>query len=230
MEVPFPKAGQQETCSNMAHRLLLRQRGNTRNAVNPASVRPAHRARILHGTAYNEETAMATRDETLVVEDAISMLKSDHRKVEALFREIEDSDDDDVLEELAQELVESLTVHATLEERIFYPAVRAALPDENDLIMEAVLEHGSLKMLISSLVGMNAGDALFRPSLKVLKEYVQHHVKEEENEMMPKAQRSGIDLDAVGAEMSELRRQLVGERNRPQREPRRTRPQAESRH
>ena len=158
---------------------------------------------------------MAARDETLVVEDAISMLKSDHRKVDALFREIEDAEDDDVLEDLAQELVEALSVHAELEERIFYPAVRAALPGENDLIMEAVLEHGSLKMLVAGLGDMRSGDDLFRPSLKVLKEYVQHHVKEEENEMMPRAQRSGIDLDAVGAEMSELRQELLRQGPRP---------------
>ena len=172
---------------------------------------------------------MAARDETLVVEDAISMLKSDHRKVEALFREIEDAEDEDVLEDLAQELVQALSVHAELEEKIFYPAVRAALPDEKDLVMEAVLEHGSLKMLIAGLEDMNAGDELFRPSLKVLKEYVQHHVKEEENEMMPKAQRSGIDLDAVGAEMSELRQELVAQGPRPPREARPARPEAGSR-
>ena len=172
---------------------------------------------------------MATREAPLVVEDAVTMLKSDHRKVEALFREIEDADDDDVLEDLAQELVQALTVHAELEERVFYPAVRAALPDENDLIMEAVLEHGSLKMLIGNLEDMGAGDPLFRPSLKVLKEYVQHHVREEENEMMPKAQRSGIDLDAVGEEMSELRQELLGEGANPPRDSQRTGPQAASR-
>jgi hemerythrin superfamily protein len=166
---------------------------------------------------------MATRDEGLVVEDAITMLKSDHRKVEALFREIEDADDDDLLEDLAQELVQALSVHAELEERIFYPAVRAALPDENDLIMEAVLEHGSLKMLIANLE--QPGDELFRPSLKVLKEYVQHHVREEENEMIPKAQRSGLDFDALGEEMSELRRELLGQDAPPPGDTQRARPQ-----
>lgn len=152
---------------------------------------------------------MAKRD-SVSGEDAISMLKADHRKVEALFREFESTDDEEQLETLADEIVQELKVHAELEERIFYPAVRAAFGEkDSELVMEAVLEHGSMKMLIRNIEEASSGDELFKPSVKVLKEYVQHHVKEEENEMFPKASRADLDLEALGAEMAELKESMT---------------------
>lgn len=156
---------------------------------------------------------MATDNTALTYENAIAMLKADHRKVESLFKEFEGAEDDATQERLAGEIVRELTVHAELEERVFYPAMQAAAPEERDLVMEAVLEHGSLKMLIGQIEDTGPGNPLFKPAVKVLKEYVQHHVKEEENEMMPKASRAGVDLEAVGQEMAELKQELLGKAN-----------------
>lgn len=156
---------------------------------------------------------MDTGTTELTFENAISMLKADHRRVESLFKQFDGAEDDATQERLAREIVQELTVHAELEEQVFYPAVQAAAPDEIDLIMEAVLEHGSLKMLIGQLEEIGPGDPLFKPSVKVLKEYVQHHVKEEENEMMPKASRAGVDLEAIGEEMAKLKQKLLGKAN-----------------
>jgi hypothetical protein len=155
---------------------------------------------------------MASRNAAAIeADDAISQLKADHRRVEALFRQFESARDEATQQQLAEEICRELTIHATLEEEIFYPSVRAALPDEGDLVFEAVLEHGSLKMLIGNLEGLEPGDELFKPSLSVMKEYVEHHVKEEETEMFPKFERAGMDLEAIGEEMQERREQLLGE-------------------
>lgn len=163
--------------------------------------------------------------DALTYENAISMLKADHRKVESLFKEFEGAEDEATQARVAREIVHELTIHAELEEKIFYPAVQAAAPDEDDLVMEAVLEHGSLKMMIGQVEDTEPGHPLFKPAMKVLKEYVQHHVKEEENEMFPKASRAGVDLDATGEEMAELKKELLGKgngasRGRPDKRPR----------
>lgn len=156
---------------------------------------------------------MDTGTSEVTFENAISMLKADHRKVESLFKEFDGAVDDATQQRVAREIVQELTMHAELEERIFYPAVQAKAPEENDLLMEAVLEHGSLKMMIGQIEDTEPGNPLFKPAVKVLKEYVQHHVKEEENEMFPKASRAGVDLDTVGQEMAELKQELLGKAN-----------------
>jgi len=156
---------------------------------------------------------MDTGTSEVTFENAISMLKADHRKVESLFKEFDGANDEATQQRVAREIVQELTVHAELEEQVFYPAMQAKLPEENALLMEAVLEHGSLKMMISQIEETGPGDALFKPAVKVLKEYVQHHVKEEENELMPKASRAGVDLEAVGQEMAELKQELLGKAN-----------------
>jgi hemerythrin superfamily protein len=183
------------------------------------SSRPPRRAG--HGRALQRlqpEIDMDT-DPSMTYENAIAMLKADHRKVESLFKEFEGADDAATQERLAREIVQELAVHAELEEQVFYPAVQAALGEEaSDLVMEAVIEHGSLKMLIGQIEDTEPGDELFKPSVKVLKEYVQHHVKEEENQMMPKASRAGVDLEALGEEMAALKLQLLGKPNGARRE------------
>jgi hemerythrin superfamily protein len=154
---------------------------------------------------------MATREPSESTAHPVAMLKADHRKVEALFRELDEAKGDrkaDIAETIAREL----TVHATLEEQLFYPAVAAVADDElRDLVLEAVLEHGSLKMLLGNLEDLDEDDDLFDPTLKVLKEYVQHHVREEEQEMMPKAERAGVDWEALGEEMASLKAALQGD-------------------
>src|SRR5690242_204873 len=123
--------------------------------------------------------------ENTLRKDAIDLLKQDHREVETLFREFESTDDDARKVELAETICAELAVHAEIEEKIFYPAAREALPDDKqDLVAEATVEHASLKKLIADIDGSSPRDELFEANVKVLSEYVKHHVREEETELM----------------------------------------------
>lgn len=141
--------------------------------------------------------------------NAIEFLKHDHREVESLFAELEASDDDARKLELGRTICTELLVHTQIEEELFYPAARDALPGERrDMIAEATVEHGSLKRLIAEIDGSGPGEELFDARLKVLKEYVQHHVREEEQELMPAVERTEVDLDALGTELAERKQAL----------------------
>jgi hypothetical protein len=144
--------------------------------------------------------------------DAIGLLKQDHRKVEDLFKQFEQSKDGDEKIELAQQICQELTIHALVEEREFYPALLDAFEEKDDeLIEEAEVEHRSLKLLIEAIDGSTADDRLFDANVKVLKEYVQHHVREEENEIMPKARSAGVDLEAIGARIQKLKERMTSQ-------------------
>jgi hypothetical protein len=141
--------------------------------------------------------------------DAIALLKADHRKVEALFEELGKTRTSERKVKLAREICTALTVHALAEERIFYPALYEAFNKKDDgLLDEAEVEHASLKELIAKINGCSPRDALFDAHLTVLKEYVQHHVKEEEGEMMPKAKKTDLDLDALGEAIAAFKKTL----------------------
>jgi len=143
--------------------------------------------------------------------DAIELLTSDHKSVKGLFQafeKIKDRDDaNDDKSDLVRRICAELTVHATIEEEIFYPAVREAIDDE-DLMDEADVEHSSVKDLIAQLEDASPGDDHYDAKVTVLGELVEHHVKEEEGEMFPKA-RKAIDVAAVGAELAERKTELA---------------------
>jgi hemerythrin superfamily protein len=140
---------------------------------------------------------------------ATDLLKKDHRTVSALFEQFENAEGDEEKVALAQQICTELTVHAEVEEQLFYPAARKALDEKREeLIDEAAVEHRSLKMLIAEIDGSSAKDDLFKANVKVLKEYVEHHVKEEENEIFPRLRNTELDLDALGAKMAELKQEL----------------------
>src|SRR6266550_8168879 len=144
---------------------------------------------------------------------AIDLLKKDHEEVEELFDQFEDAkedDNDEMRAALASSICSALTVHAQIEEELFYPAMRK-VAELRDLIDEAAVEHQSLKNLIAQLEGMQPGDDLFDAKVKVLSEYVKHHVKEEEGEIFPEAKDSDIDLDALGDKLGARKTELVGE-------------------
>ncbi|HVJ20778.1 MAG TPA: hemerythrin domain-containing protein [Polyangiaceae bacterium] len=135
--------------------------------------------------------------------DAIELLKQQHREVESLFEEIENADDDDEKLELVQDLANSFAAHGTIEERIFYPA--AYRDSTKEVLNEAVEEHLSAKRLFADILALKAGDTL-DAKLKVVKEQIEHHVKEEEYELFPKV-RNLFDpaaLETMGAEMEKL--------------------------
>src|SRR5688572_27861093 len=121
---------------------------------------------------------------------AIEMLNADHDKVKKAFKEFEKLDHEDT--EAPRLIVEAvcgdLKVHTTLEEEVFYPALREAMED-GDLLNEAAVEHETAKMLIEQLENMGPDDPNYRATFTVLGEYVMHHVKEEEGEMFPQAKK-----------------------------------------
>jgi len=140
---------------------------------------------------------------------AVTLLKKDHRLVEKLFSECEQAEDNATKVELVTQICQALTVHAEIEETIFYPrAMRALGAEDDELVREAAVEHGTLKGLIAQLNGATPRNAMFDAYVKVLKEYVQHHVKEEENELFPKVEATDLDLEALGQELFELKQKL----------------------
>ena len=148
--------------------------------------------------------------------DAIELLKQDHRTVEDLFKQFEDLEDDD--EDAAAEIIESacaeLQIHDKIETEIFYPAVREQAEEEEveDLLDEAEVEHEGVRELIEKIEAMEWEDEKLHAHFTVLSEYVKHHVKEEEQEMFPKLkQLKSLDLEALGTEMMERKRELMAE-------------------
>ncbi|GAC1306129.1 MAG: hypothetical protein NVSMB10_10590 [Steroidobacteraceae bacterium] len=135
-------------------------------------------------------------------DDAVAMLKADHKKVKQLFAEFKKMKDgsDEEKSELVARVCNELIVHAVVEEEIFYPAVREAI-DDADLMDEALVEHAAAKSLIEQLQGMEPEDDLYDAKVTVLGEQIEHHVEEEEGEMFKQAKRSKVDTVALGEEM-----------------------------
>lgn len=142
--------------------------------------------------------------------DAIELLKTDHREVERLFDDFEKAKDGSSTKKgtLVQKICTALNSHAAIEEEIFYPALRQAEVDI-EIMDEADVEHAGAKALISQLEEMKPGDDYFDAKVKVLGEYIRHHVKEEETEMFKAARASDADLLALGAQMSERKAHLA---------------------
>ncbi|UXI66495.1 hemerythrin domain-containing protein [Tahibacter amnicola] len=140
---------------------------------------------------------------------AVNLLKRDHRLVEDLFRQWEEAPNNGAAAKLVSQICQALVIHAEVEETVFYPRVLNALDKEDaELIREAAVEHGTLKGLISLLNGASPNEPMFCAQVSVLQEYVKHHVQEEEHELFPAAERTDLDLEALGVEMSALKRQL----------------------
>jgi len=139
--------------------------------------------------------------------NATQMIRQDHKKVEGLFRKVEQTKGTQAKRRLAENVMAELEIHAALEEEIFYPAVKKEV-DDGSMVQEAIQEHQTVKQLIAGLKGMGRADDEFESQFSQLVENVQHHVEEEENEMLPKVEDSELDLNSLGAEMSERRQEL----------------------
>ncbi|ATQ75813.1 hemerythrin [Massilia violaceinigra] len=142
--------------------------------------------------------------------DAIAMLEADHAKVKSLFEQFEGLSDRSKAskKKVADQICLELSVHAEVEEQVFYPAVRGPVKDD-DLMDEAVVEHASAKELIAQIMEMDPGEDLYDAKVKVLSEQIEHHVKEEEEEMFPKVRKGKVDLVALGAEMEAFKAKLA---------------------
>jgi hemerythrin superfamily protein len=155
---------------------------------------------------------MATREK-----DACDYLDAQHRQVKKMFKDYEELTKSRARsagakkKELATQICQALTAHTQIEEEIFYPAVRNAIKD-TDLVAEATVEHQSAKDLIAQIEGMGDPDEMFDAKVTVLGEYIDHHVKEEKNEMFPKARAARkLDLMALREEMEQRYEELMGE-------------------
>lgn len=157
--------------------------------------------------------AKATRKTAAASHDAIQLLTADHREVKSLLKAYEQlvkaEGDDEEKQRLALEICTKLTLHATLEEEIFYPAARDVLEDDEDLVDEADVEHASARDLIAQISESPPDDPLYDAKVKVLGEYIDHHVKEEEGEMFPKVKKSDLDVAALGEEMALRKDELL---------------------
>jgi hemerythrin superfamily protein len=138
--------------------------------------------------------------------DAVALLKADHRKVEELFEKFKHAESES--EALVLEICTELSVHAMLEEEIFYPACQKAI-DEADLVSEAYVEHDGAKVLIAELMDSDADNAFYDAKVMVLSEMIKHHVGEEEKSLFPQAQKAGLDMAALGAKMLARKEELV---------------------
>lgn len=143
-------------------------------------------------------------------QNAIALLRADHKKVSELFEQYEKARSADKKATIVAEICTELTVHAQIEEEIFYPTVKVALKDK-ELVPEALVEHASLKSLIAEVEGVKPEGEMFDAKIHVMAEFVKHHVKEEQNEMFPKAAKTAVDMDELGAQLAERKEQLLRE-------------------
>ena len=144
-------------------------------------------------------------------QDAIALLKEDHRKVEKLFEEFESAKGDGRKERLAHEICLELSVHTAIEEEIFYPACEGSV--EEDLLKESYVEHDAAKLLIAEIESAKgASDDYFDSKVKVLQEEIEHHVQEEEKRetgVFAQARRGDMDLDALGEQLAARKTELT---------------------
>ena len=146
---------------------------------------------------------------------ALQLLMAEHRDVKAMFRayrKLADAaghGDERML--LASQICVALTVHTQMEEEILYPAARAVLTRDEDIVDEAYVEHAGAKSLIAQIKTMTSDQPMYDAKVKVLGEYIDHHVREEETEFFPKLRKTSLDLDAMGEQLAARKKQLMAQ-------------------
>jgi hemerythrin-like domain-containing protein len=146
--------------------------------------------------------------------DALALLKADHETVSELLDKYEKGKErmeDEKKSELAHKICEELKVHAQIEEEIFYPALREASEEAEDALAEASVEHASIKSLVEQVESDSPESEEFDAKVKVIGEYVKHHVKEEQNELFPMAREADLDLKELGEQLAARKAELKGE-------------------
>ena len=143
--------------------------------------------------------------------NAIKLLKQQHREVEALFKQLEKARSARPRRKAFEQIADKLAVHATIEERHFYPGVKREATE--DILLEAVEEHLGVKRVIADMLDLDADDETFEAKAKVLKDLVEHHVEEEESTLFPKVQKivDADALEAIGDEMESTMEELLEE-------------------
>ncbi len=143
-------------------------------------------------------------------QDATELLIADHKAVSGLFAEFEKTQSNAEKKRLVSKICKELTVHAQIEEEIFYPAVKIALKDK-ELVPEARVEHQVLKSLIEQVDGLEPDGEMFNAKIMVMYEYVKHHVKEEQEKMFPKAKATSLNMHELGGKLSDRKKALLAE-------------------
>lgn len=165
---------------------------------------------IAKTTAKSMEKSTENSTRTATGPDAIKLLTDDHTEVKkmfAQFKKMMDANDTTAKEALVGQICADLTVHAAVEEEIFYPAAREAI-DNGALLDKAEVEHASAKDLIAQLKSMSPSDDLYDAKVAVLGEYIEHHVKQEETEMFVMVKNTKLDLQRLGQEISMRKQEL----------------------
>lgn len=162
-------------------------------------------------TAPKKTTTRKTSAKSPKALDATALLRADHKAVSDLFAEYEKTRSPARKMALVSKICTELSVHAQVEEEIFYPAVKAALKDK-ELVPEAIVEQATMKALIAQVEGVTPDGEMFDAKVRVLAEYVKHHVKEEHTEMFPKAKASKLDMADLGARLAARKSELMAQR------------------
>jgi len=158
--------------------------------------------------ATRKAPAKTSRASTSSGQDAIALLRADHKKVSELYAQYETTRSPAKKKALVATICLELSVHARVEEEIFYPAVKAALKDK-EMIPEAQVEHASLKELIAQVKDKEPDGEMFDAKIKVMSEYTKHHVKEEQNEIFPAAKKTRLDMQDLGAQIAARKEELM---------------------
>jgi hypothetical protein len=144
--------------------------------------------------------------------DAVALLKEDHRTVEELFAQFEKASGDGRKQKLATQICLELSVHAMIEEEIFYPACEGKV--EEDLLKESYVEHDGAKLLIAEIIAGEPSDEFYDAKVTVLQEQIEHHVEEEEKRLeglFAQARKAGLDMDALGEQLAARKAELTSE-------------------
>ena len=163
-------------------------------------------------TATKRRTSTAPR--RAGKKDVLSLLRQDHEAVTELFEQYERGHarmSPDRRQSIVQTICQELTIHAQIEEEIFYPAVAEQVKGAEDLVAEAQVEHEGMKRLVGELEAAEPDEELYDAKVSVLGEYVKHHVKEEQNEIFPRVRKSKLDLEAMGEEIEARKSELKSE-------------------
>jgi len=144
-------------------------------------------------------------------QEATALLTADHKLVSGLFADYEKASTKAMKKKLVTQICMELRVHAQVEEEIFYPAVKKVLND-HVLVPEAVVEHATLKSLIAQVENIEPDGEMYDAKIKVLNEYVKHHVKEEQDEMFPKAKATHINMVESGDKIVARKQELIAQR------------------
>ena len=155
-----------------------------------------------------------TSSSTTRSQDAIALLKADHRAVEKLFGQFEKAKDEGRKQQIAQQICMELRIHTQIEEEIFYPTSREFLNDD-EIVNEAIVEHQGAKELIEQIEAMPPSDEMYDAKVTVLQEMIEHHVQEEEKTYFPQLQKSDMDLKAIREQLAERKQELMAEMGGP---------------